>query len=394
MTSTTTAYDQLNEALQQGGVAACLDRLIEQLAEQNKHQELFEARKMQVRQQLGLPLLSNDLPDDLNEEQRRDLEDKLIDAYRTVYRDVGLLMFRSGELSQGWTLLQAAGEEAAAANELRTMEVNDDNMEEFVEVALNQGVVPELGFAAVLEHYGTCNAITTYDQAMYGRPREVQQKAARLLVDHIREDLIATVKADIAQQQGSEPTEDSLAELVAERDWLFSEGSYHIDTTHLASTVRIARVCEDEDVLRQAIDLTEYGRRLQAPFQYEGDEPFKDLYPSHALFFHAVLGEQVDEALEYFRERAESVNVEQVGTAAAEVYISLLARLGRYREAAEATLAIIPPGVFTQGLAPSLFELCDNAGDFQPMIRACQERDDLLGLAAGLIQSRLSQHAK
>lgn len=388
MSATSTVFDELQSALASDGIAACLDRLVEGLHAQQKHQELFEARKMQVRHELGLPLLSNDLPDDLDDVARRELEDKLIDRYREVYRDVGLLMFRCGELRQGWMLLHAAGEELLARAELEKMEVGEENIDEFIDVALHQGVAPQLGYAAVLENYGTCNAITTYDQAMHGRPLADRQAAATLLVNHIHEELTATVKADIAQQKGSEPTETTLRELVADRDWLFGQGSYHIDTTHLASTVRFARTLTNEATLRTAIDLTEYGRRLEAPFQHEGDEPFKDIYPSHALYFHAILGEETEEALEYFRQRAEEIDVAEQGAAAAETYIALLDRLGKHHEAALATVKLIPPGIYTQGLAPTMFELCERSGDFAPLIEACQERDDLLGYAAGLIQSK------
>ena len=365
-------FAQLQTAMQEGGIETCLDCLVKQLQAQEKLQELFEARKMQVRLQLGLPLLTNELPAGLSDDERREVENKLLDHYQEVYRDVGLLMFRGGQLGQGWMLLQAAGEEATARAELESMEIEEEIMDEFIDVALRQGVAPALGFAAVLEHYGTCNAITTYDQTLYNRPLADKQAAATMLVDHLHEELTATIKADIAQQKGSEPQEGTLRELVAERDWLFTDGGYHIDTTHLASTIRFARCLEDEATLRKAIDLTEYGRRLDSPFQHEGEEPFKDIYGSHALLFHAMLGEQVDEALQYFGSRAEDRSISRPkGSAAAETYIALLHRVGKNKEAALATVKLIPPGIYTQGLAPTLFELCEETRDFQPLIDAC-----------------------
>ena len=388
---TESAFGRLLSAMEEGGIAACLEQLVEQLEAQQKLQELFEARKMQVRLQLGLPLLTNDLPADLSDEERREVEDKLIDHYQHVYRDVGLLMFRAGQLGQGWMLLQAAGEEQTARRELESMEVHEEIMDEFIDVALRQGVAPALGFQAVLDNYGTCNAITTYDQTLYNRPLADKQAAATMLVNHLHEELMATVKADIAQQKGSEPEETTLRELVTDRDWLFTEGGYHIDTTHLASTIRFARCLDDEQTLRKAIDLTEYGRRLDTPFQHEGEEPFKDIYASHALLFHAMLGEQVDEALEYFGSRAEEVDIAAEGSGAAETYIALLHRVGKAQEAAHATVKLVPPGIYTQGLAPTLFELCEETGEFQPLIDACQQRDDLLGFAAGLIQTKLNE---
>jgi hypothetical protein len=379
----------LEESLQSGGVAACLARLSEQLEEHKKFQELFEARKMQVRHELGLPLLSNDLPAELAADERRQREDELIERFREVYRDVGLLMFRNQELSRGWMLLHAAGEEALAARELAALEIDSELIDQFIEVALNQGVAPALGFRAVLEHYGTCNAITTFDQVLHGRPLADRQMAAAMLVRHIHHELVGNVKADIARQEGSESVGDSLHELVENRDWLFGHGSYHIDTTHLASTIRFARVLVDEQALRWAIDLTEYGRRLDQQFQYACDEPFADIYPSHALLFQAMLGENIDDALAYFREKAHTVDIRAAGAGAAETYIALLDRLGRSDEAARETVELLPPGIFTRGLAPTLFELCEKTGDFTPLVSACREREDLLGFAAGLIQAKL-----
>src|SRR5207247_1071093 len=128
------------------------------------------------------------------------------------------------------------------------------------------------------------------------RPRDEQAPAARLLLRQLHEDLVANVKADIARQEGQPPNAQTLRELVHDRDWLFQDNSYHLDTTHLAATVRIARALTDPDDLRLALDLTEYGRRLGQPFQYQGDEPFGEMYPANALYFHALLGENIDEA--------------------------------------------------------------------------------------------------
>jgi hypothetical protein len=175
--------------------------------------------------------------------------------------------------------------------------------------------------------------------------------------------------------------------LIAGRDWLFAEFSYHIDATHLASVVRFGRIVEDAEVLKLALDLTEYGRRLHENFHFRGDEPFLDIYPSHRLFFAAQLGQHVDEAVEYFRQRAEAAKVEEVGAMPVEVYVVLLARLGRYREAADALARLVPPSIGTQGFAPTLFELCQQAGDYSTMLQRCRERDDPVGFAAAAIRS-------
>ncbi len=135
-----------------------------------------------------------------------------------------------------------------------------------------------------------------------------------------------------------------------------------------------------------AYDLTEYGRRLSSQFQFQGDPPFADVYPSHGLFFASQLGRQVDEALAYFRAAAEAADPQEQGTAAAEVYVALLARLGRYDEAIEAALALVPPGSRASGFAPSVFELARRAGHYDRLVEACRQRGDLAGYAAALIE--------
>ncbi len=84
MPSLETEFDQLQEALERGGVDAALDQLAEYLRENKKYHELFEALKMKVRHGLGLPLTYSDAGDELDESTRTKLEDGLIDACRTV----------------------------------------------------------------------------------------------------------------------------------------------------------------------------------------------------------------------------------------------------------------------------------------------------------------------
>lgn len=376
-------FDDLQSVMAQGGTSAVLDRLADLLRQHKKYHELFEALKMKVRHQIGLPVLYRETGDDLDESLRTRLEEGLLGACR----DVGALLWKDGKIREGWMYLRPVGDRAAAARALSEIEPNDTNLDEFVEVCLHEGVDASRGFRLVLQHYGTCNAITTFESAMRQRTPGEQLDAAGLLVKHIHHELLASVVADITRQQGKSPQETTLRELVADRDWLFGDYSYHLDTTHLASTVRFARLLDDPALLRLALDLTEYGRRLSKQFQYQGDEPFGDIYPSHALYFQALLGENQPAALEYFRAQAEASNPQEHGRAAVEVYIDLLARLGRYDEAIESTIRFTPPGTFPVGFAPSLLELSGKAGKYAGLMAYCRSRDDLLGFATGLVHS-------
>ena len=383
MVMTQAEFDRLEAEWKSGGAVAAVAELVNQLKEQQQYHELFEALKMKVRIELGLSPMPSGSTEELEEAQRDQLEDGLIAACR----DVGLLLIEGGQLREGWMYLRPVGDKKLVKDALAKITVTDENRDEFVEVALHEGLDPQRGFAEVLGYYGTCNAITTFEGLVPHCEPADQQQITTQLVEHVHAELMATLKADIEQQQGTAPTESTLQELVADRDWLFGEHAYHIDTSHLAATVRFSRLLEDPEHLRLGEDLTQYGRRLDAQFQYEGDEPFVELYPHHGLYFSALLGEDVDAALEHFRDRAENVPVNEYGLVAIETYIGLLSRLGRREEALNSALKLFGDAGYTNGQTISLLELSDKSGDFQPLIDHYRDRQDLLGFTVSLIST-------
>jgi hypothetical protein len=253
-------------------------------------------------------------------------------------------------------------------------------------VCLHEGVDVRRGYQLVLEHYGTCNAITTYESAVARLGKSDQQAAAEQLVRHVHAELQRSLETDIARQEGSQPTEKTIAALVADRDWLFGEYSYHIDTTHLASTVRIARVVEDKPTLELAIDMTAYGRRLAKQFQYKGEEPFAEIYPSHALYLSAVVGRDMDAAVEYFRQKSESLSVEEHGSLPVEVYVQLLDRIGRFDAAIDALMQFAEREQRAKQVIPLLMQLGSKVGDYKRITEFCRKNDDLLGFGTALAQ--------
>ena len=380
-------FDDLQKAAA-GGVSAVLGQLVEQLRAKKQYHELFEALKMQVRHDLGLPLTYSESPDNLDEARRNQLEEGLIAACR----EAGTLLLKSGKIREGWMYLRPVGDKAAVASELSVIEASQDNTDELVEVCLHEGVDVRRGFQLVLDHYGTCNAITTYESAVSRHSRPDQQAAAELLVRHVHQELKKSVVADIGRQEGTEPRETTLGEttlreLLADREWLFGEYSYHIDTTHLASTVRCSRIIDNKEVLELALDLTEYGRRLAKQFQYKGEEPFLDIYPSNALFLGALLGRNVDAAVSYFREKAETLSVDEHGSLPIESLVQLLDRIGRYREAIEALIRFGEQGDRARQVIPLLQDLCGKLGDYSAVIDFCRRHGELLGFATALAGS-------
>jgi len=380
----TTTFASLESAFASRGAAAALDDLASRLREEKKYHELFEALKMRVRHSLGLPLLSMESNSDQLDEPTRDkLEDGLVDACRQV----GELLLADGKVREGWMYLRPVGDKAAAAKLIGGIKANEDNTDELIEVLLHEGVDTGRGFQLLLERNGTCNAITTYDQLLHQRSRKDRQAAASPLLHRLYNDVLANVKSDIARQEEKQPAETTLEALIADRDWLFQDGAYHIDTTHLAAVVRMARVLEDPAELRMALDLTHYGRHLSQQLQYQGDEPFADQYPANALFFQALLGENIDAAIAFFENKARLLDVQSQGTAAIETYVELLSRLGRHQQALEEALALMPAETPSVAYAPLLMDLCAKAGDYRNMLEFCKSRSDQLGFAAALVAS-------
>ena len=373
-------FESLRNELSAQGPQAALDHLAAELRRERRFHDLFDVRLLQARLKLGLPAVFQQPLDDLPEPQRGQMED----ASLAACREVGTALLDAGQLREAWMYLRPLGERAEMARALERLAGESSLTDQIVDIALHEGVSPRLGFQLVLDNYGVCNAVTMYDSDMHTRPRKDRQEVASLLVRRMHDDLLANLRADITRQQGSAPKESTIAALVADRDWLFANDNYHVDTSHLSAIVRFALILEDRADVERAYDLCEYGRRLSPTYHYPGEDPFAETYVSHARFFGAQLGREVDEALAYFREIA-AREIEEGSGYPAEVYVALLVRLGRPREALEVAAEWFRPGVRLTGFAPNLLELARQAGAFDRLVEVARARGDLLTYATGLV---------
>ena len=82
---------------------------------------------------------------------------------------------------------------------------DEENLEDLIEIALHDRVAPTLGFRLVLENAGVCDAISTFDAALAGRPRIDQQGPAELLVRRVHADIVQALQNDIRRQEGTAP---------------------------------------------------------------------------------------------------------------------------------------------------------------------------------------------
>ena len=360
-----------------------LAELVRYYRDQRLPMELFEARKMVVRESLGLPLTTSDNEPSRSEEIERALESGLLEACR----EAGEMLIRAGRIFEGWTYLRPTGDDALIRNLISEIEITEDNYDEMQRVLLHEGVDVGRGFQAVLDQQGTCNSITLFDQAIAQRSKTDRQAAAERLLDHFYNELTELVRADITERDKAPEPDETLFDLIDRRPWVLKEGGYHLDTTHLSSTVRIASVLTDPKQLRMAWELTQYGRQLHHQFQYPGEEPFVDFYPSYAAFYSILLGENVDAGLKLFERKAKNVDVAEHGTGAIETYVDLLDRVGRHSQAVTFAIENMPDDVPSQSVVPLLIEIAGRAeesGDpsgYESVASFCESKDDALGYA-------------
>jgi len=380
-TQASDVFERLGES--SGDQAALLEALVQHYRVERKPLELFEALKMQLRHRLGLPVIQGEAETTTPEELDRQMEMGLVQACG----EVGTMLLQDGRIRDGWMYLRPTGDIAQAARCIEKLPVTDDNADEIVEVLLHEGVDVGRGFQIVLERQGTCNSITTFDQTIIGMPKAARQAAAGILLDHVYEELVAIIRAEIAHREAPAGEDENLATMVESRSWLFEGGAYHMDTSHLSSTVRFARVLTDPKHLQRAWELTQYGRRLSHTLQYPVDEPFVDFYPANASFFGILLGKSVDSSLAIFQRKARALDVTEQGTEPLEVYVDLLDRIGRPAEALRVAIELVPDEVPSARLTPLLIDLASKAKDFQPVLDYCQSKSDPLGFVAAKVMA-------
>jgi hypothetical protein len=388
----------LEQLADKEGLQAAAQELVERMRQQKLYPELFEARKMLHRVELGLPPVQVDPIGAHGKksgaiQQDPQVQDELDKRLLDACREVGGGLMRSGRLQEGWMYLRAVGDDAFASEAMAAVEPTQDNLDLLLNLYVHEGVDIGRGTELCLKMRGTCNTITMLDSIVAMRGRSDQQAAVEALVQHVHQELLANLIADVTRRmpQVNAPEDHTIVAWLGLVPGLLRDGTYHLDTTHLASTVRFARVLDDPSTLRLAADLAEYGRQLHAQYQYSSEEPFADLYPMSLAWFRALLGEHVDAALRVFRQKAESIDLEEHGTIGIETYADLLARIGRPDEAGKYLIRTMPDGMRPFGVAPSLIELSSASGEFQPMKDHAKQRGDLIGFAAALLQSKHPQ---
>ncbi len=375
------AFDQLDQSLTSAKPAEALDQLADSLAGRGDFRGALEAMLLRARLDLGLPLVQPGSLADLPEPARTRYEDRYVEAIRKV----GGLILATGEIAAAWGYFRAIGEKEPVVAAIGRFQPGEDDLErvgEVIDVALGQGVHPRRGFDLILDHHGTCSALTAFDSLPPDEP--TRRHAADRLTRRIHADLLINLKAELTRRgQPTPPPEAPVSRWIEGRDWLFSDDSYHLDISHLAMVVRLSTLLTDPAAIRLALGLTDYGRKLSDRLQADGEPPFDDFHADHATYLKATLGEDVDAAIRHFESKLtppDPSNCE--APIKAQTLVRLLDRLGRTEQAFEIAahhLGHLPDGALGE---PTLFQLGQTLGQMDRLAEIAQATDDPVRYAA------------
>ncbi|MFV0442520.1 MAG: hypothetical protein ACK5Q5_03010 [Planctomycetaceae bacterium] len=377
-------YEQMLSLHEQGETTAALDELIASLRREQRWHKLFDARMLRRKAELGLPVSRPAALQDVPQDRRKEVEE----AYVEAAREVGREFLTAGDIPSAWMYLQVIREPDLVRDAIEALSIPshpDESSEQVMRIALFEGVHPTKGLQMMLKLHGPCSSITSLDQALGNLPQEARQECAGLMVRELYGDLKDSLEREVQQKLAMLPPGLSLRELIAGRDWLFEGGNYHIDVSHLNSVVRFARSVENPDDLKLALELAEYGTRLDPLLQYGGDPPFDDFYPAHLQFFKVLLDQDRDEALKFFRDKLEQEPDERDKPLLAYVLVDLLVRVGRSDEAVDLAAQYLTR--LSDDVTLSFFDLCVESGRFATLREIMQTNEDPVGYAAALVSA-------
>ena len=385
-------FQQLENAIGENGQADCLQVLSDHFRTQKNYAELFEVLKMQARNRMGLPVVQpqswmeskerkseSKLPPD----KQRELEDQLLDACR----EVGTLMIQEGQIAEGWVYLEPLGDDPQTRELFESVNVNEENLDVLIDVALGQRANPRRGFELLIQQRGTCNAITTFESFGVHLPYADQQQLATVLLDHVYDELQTNVIKHLKENDKPASETASLRELIKDHEWLFENSGHHLDVTHLASVVRLTRILEDKSSLNKALEISQYGDQLSDNLKLPGQAPFEDTFRDHAIFFDGLVQNDAETAIDHFRQKSELETRAEgmLQFPATEQYVMLLHRLGKTSNAIDVAIEHLA-GTDSMASAWRLMELTGSVEDLQKIQNHCREKSDVLTFGLCLLQ--------
>ena len=374
-------FDALRDALRTGGVELAVERLCDAMRERGDFTSLFYAELVRERVRLGLTPVptapASEVPDDK--------ADAYEAAIRAAGRRAGHAYLAAGDISQAWKFFRMIGEPGPVRDAIDAYAPPPDaDVQAVIDVAFYQGAHPKRGFDLFVERLGICSAITLTGGFDFPHGQDVRDYCVSRLVRALHEQLRGRLADEIAVRGFTLPHKATIAQLCIGQDWLSADDCYLVDTSHLSSVVHMAVNLPAGLDAKLAADLCAYGRLLAPAFQHAGETPFENTYADTGLYLAALGGDQIDEATDHFRKKAEEAMGEGI-TYPAEMLVSLLERVGRPAAALAEARRFLAGGPERPGSCSGVFELARRAGDYAALAEVARERDDPVHYLAGLI---------
>lgn len=376
---------KLESALHPSDPNSIFERLETVLTEQRDFHRLFDAKMMRVRKTMGLritrPTALSDVPREQDAEFRQ--------VWTDTAREIGQLFLDCGQLSDAWAYFRTIHEpervrEAIQSKVADSARLSDQEREELLNLALYDGANMVEGVRLLLRTHGTCNTVTAMSQVIGQMSPAERRQAAAILVQHLYNDLQASVRRDVERRQPLLRSDIPLRELIVGRDFLFADGNYHIDVSHLHSIVGFARNLHREDPeLKLAVELSLYGEQLSEHLRYPADVPFDDYYPASSKFLRALSGEDEQAGLDWFTQRLQQEPDDADRRMIAFVLVDLATRLGRGSD----VLEIVSPWL-SRMEDPNGFSFttaCVESGRPELLEITARTNDDVLAFATSLL---------
>lgn len=387
--------DEIQSVLKSAGPAAAIEKLIEISTAKNEPRPLLDALLLKARFELGLPG-SGAVSDQIDPELKLKYEDRYVEAIRQV----GQRLLDQGQIAAAWPYFRVIGEKEpvkAAIEAFDPSQADEHSLGAVIDVAFQQQVHPVKGFSWILDRYGICSTISSFEALP--NDEQVRAEAAALLTKALYEQLQYSLASEIERRDGTRPEANvSVTDLLQGRAWIYDDDAYAIDISHLSSVVRLSPLLKDDSSIKMAVELAVYGSGLSDRFRYDGLPPFEDIYADHLIYLNALIGNDVENAISHFSGKLTAnaagdefeEPADPMETLPAQTLVRLLARLGRKLEAIEVAaqhLMGVPEGYL---LCPSLTTLCREAKRLDLLAKAAAGHGDLALCLGSLIEEMQS----
>ncbi|HEX4608630.1 MAG TPA: hypothetical protein VH092_10540 [Urbifossiella sp.] len=376
------AFDRLRTALASQGPAAAADTLVAELRGGGDLSGLFYALLLKKRVELGVSPFPTGPATELPPHTHEPYED----AIRSAAREVGRLALDRGDLPKAWTFYRLINEPEPVKLAIENFQPGPEtDIYPVIEIAWQGGLYPKKGFDLILDRHGVCSAITTVSGADLNQNPDLRDYCVGRLVRALYDQLAERLRGDLAGRGTPARAGATVREMVEGHPELFAEDAYHIDTSHLSSVCQMALYLPPGEENRLARELCEYGERLSPNLRGGGgDAPFEEGYADFRAYLDAVAGVDADANLTRFRDKA--ARESELGASyAAQVYVNLLVKLGRVREALAAAREFLAGEDERNLICPGAADLARRLNDYQALADAAKGRGDAVQFLAGLI---------